>query len=144
MKFFGLLLSAVLSVAFLADKALAIQCYGSEPFWSAEISDDKVVLKDFAVAKGPITLAVNSISGAEGYKPNFLKVYSNSNNSPVAIITSRSCEDDNDHIYPHEGIIFREHFYVDEGLAFSGSRTLYGCCGKGVPINSTDETKGSN
>lgn len=99
--------------------ALAIDCHGTEPFWRASVSEDKVIL-DQAGDIPILTLPINKVSGAAGFTSGFLKVYAN-NNGPVAVVTSNKCNNSmSDDIFPNEIILF------------TGATTLYGCCGQGV------------
>ncbi len=101
--------------------ALAIDCHGTEPFWAAEVADDKVVLEGPGYEPA-LTLPVTNVSGAAGYTASFLQVFSN-NNGQVAMVTSNECNNGmSDHIFPNEVYIF------------TGSTTLYGCCGEGVIV----------
>lgn len=97
--------------------ALALNCHGTEPFWSAEITDTQVKLDEFGDKS---VLPITSKTGAAGFMSDFLQVFS-SMNGPVAIVTSNKCNDSmSDFEFPHEVILF------------TGSTTLYGCCGEGV------------
>jgi uncharacterized membrane protein len=111
-------LMVLVLTSFISTSALAIGCHGTEPFWSAEVSSDKIVLT--FVGESQSTFPVVSTQGAWGYTADFLKVYTN-DNGPVAVMTSNKCSDSmSDFEYPNEIIIF------------TGGGTLYGCCGEGV------------
>ena len=116
----------IVTASFLFSlNAAAIDCHGTEPFWGAEISDQKVVLEGPGYEPS-LTLPVNSVSGAAGFTADFLKVYSN-DNGQVAVVTSNKCSDSmSDFIFPNEVIIF------------TGSTTLYGCCGEGAVIEASN------
>ena len=106
---------------FCSTNAFAMSCAGTEPFWGAEISSDKIVLEGPGY-ETPLALPVTSVSGAWGFTADFLKVYSN-DNGQVAVMTSNKCSDSmSDFEFPNEIIIF------------TGTGTLYGCCGKGVAV----------
>ena len=115
------LFSILASIFLLSGNALAVSCHGTEPFWGAEVTKDKIVLNMVGFeADAPKTLAVSSVSGAAGYTASFLKVYSNQGKK-VAVMTSNKCDNGmSDHIFPNQIIIF------------NGAETLYGCCGEGV------------
>ncbi len=106
-------------VACFSTAAFAVNCAGTEPFWGAQILTDKIVLEGPGY-EVPMALPVTSVSGASGLTADFLKVYSN-DNGQVAVITSNKCTDGmSDYEFPNEIIIF------------TGTETLYGCCGEGV------------
>lgn len=103
----------------ISEDTSALNCHGTEPFWGATLTEENVALEGPGF-ETPVSLPVTSVTGAAGYLADFLKVYSNQN-GPVAIVTSNKCSDGmSDFTYPREVILF------------SGSATLYGCCGEGI------------
>lgn len=109
----------ILTTTFIASQSFALDCAGTEPFWGATLSSDKIEVTDVVMEESITVMPVTEISGAHGYTSEFLQVYSNQN-GPVAIVTSNSCNDGmSDFTYPKEVIIF------------TGTGTLYGCCGEG-------------
>lgn len=107
-------------VSLFSLNALALNCHGTEPFWSADLSTDKIVFDNFGDVE---TFPVSEIDSAFGYTASFLQIYKN-NRGPVAIVTTNKCSDGmSDFEYPNEIILF------------TGTGTFYGCCGVGVPLN---------
>ncbi len=105
--------------ALLTSNAQALNCSGTEPFWGATVSDDKIVLEGPGY-ETPYSIAVTGVTSAIGISADFLKVYSN-DNGQVAVVTGNKCTDGmSDFEFPNEIILF------------TGSGTLYGCCGEGV------------
>ena len=114
--------SFALACAFflVSTQAFAINCHGTEPFWGAEITSDQVVYESPDLTE-PMTYSITSVGAAAGYVSDFIQIYQN-NNGPVAIVKNQTCSDGmSDFDYPKEVIIF------------TGTATLYGCCGVGTP-----------
>ena len=108
----------VLIASLFSVNALALNCHGTEPFWGATVSTDKVEFVDFdeQVQTTPIT----EVKAAAGFTSSFMQIYVNAR-GPVAIVTSNSCSDSmSNFTFPKEIILFTE----------MGVR--YGCCGEGV------------
>jgi len=108
----------VLIVSLFSVNALALNCHGTEPFWSAEVSDEKVDFLDFddKVQSTRIT----EVKAASGFTSSFMQIYVNAR-GPVAVVTSNTCSDSmSDFAFPKEIILF-----TDMGVR-------YGCCGEGV------------
>ncbi|MCB9092348.1 MAG: hypothetical protein H6620_07285 [Halobacteriovoraceae bacterium] len=115
MKILGLFLS----LSFLSASGMTMKCSGTEPFWGATLGKDKITV-EFAGEEEKEIITVDSIKGAAGYVDSFVRVFS-SNKTPVAVVTSNSCNNGmSDHTYPNEVIIFTPTY------------NLYGCCGEGV------------
>lgn len=109
----------IFSIAILSQYSLALNCTGTEPFWSAEVSEQSVKFENNSVEETK-TFPISEISGANGYTADFIKIYWNAD-KPVAVVTSNECSDSmSDLVYPKEIILF------------DGKATYYGCCGKGV------------
>jgi hypothetical protein len=69
------LLIGLLFASIFSTNALAVECSGTEPFWGAKISTDKIVL-EYPGEPAALVLPVTSVSGAWGFSADFLKVYS--------------------------------------------------------------------
>ncbi|MBL6991407.1 MAG: hypothetical protein ISR65_16610 [Bacteriovoracaceae bacterium] len=105
--------SVLLSIVF-CGQLHALDCFGTEPFWGAKVSDSSVELNmmDNKISTFPIlkTLA------AAGMTSKFLKVYSD-NRGPVATVISQKCNDGmSDIVHPKEVVIY------------TPTAVLYGCC----------------
>ena len=108
-----------LFVALFSGQAMALSCHGTEPFWGAEISPEKVIFID-PILESEKTIDLVSKEAPAGFSDSFMQIYTNAN-GPVAVVTSNKCSDGmSDFVYPNELILF-----TDNG-------TLYGCCGEGV------------
>ncbi len=114
------LMALLVAFPLLSQPALALNCFGTEPFWRAEISTQKLVLQKMS-EEVAISIPLTSRSGVAGYTQDFVQVHSNMN-GPVAVVTSTPCNDGmSDYTYPQQIILF------------TGADNLYGCCGRGVP-----------
>ena len=113
-------LMALLAFPLMSQSALALNCFGTEPFWGAEISEHKLTLREMG-EEATISIPLTSTSGVAGYTEDFVRIYANMN-GPVAVVTSTPCNDGmSDYIYPQQIVLF------------TGAYNLYGCCGQGVP-----------
>lgn len=93
------------------------KCFGTEPFWSVDISiSEKGITGDFDVfGLETKKITFNKEINAEGYNPNFIKVLVG--DDAQANIIANKCNDGmSDTVYPYE-IILRD-----------GDAVLYGCC----------------
>lgn len=110
------------TLALFNAQALALDCRGTEPFWAATLTNSALTLEFPGEKVAP--LPITSTKGASGMSEDFLKVYKDER-GPVAVLQSQECSDGmSDHIFPQEVILF------------TGSQTLYGCCGQ--PTNIPD------
>ncbi len=109
----------ILACLTVSSQAFAISCHGTEPFWGAEVSGQKVVV-EMPGDQDAQAIPVNSVGDAAGFTSDYVQVYKN-DNGPAAVVIGNKCTDGmSDFTYPQEVIIF------------TGTATLYGCCGKGV------------
>ncbi len=109
---------AILACLTVSSQAFAISCHGTEPFWGAEVSKQQVVV-EMPGDQGPQTIPVNAIGAAAGFTSDYVQVYKN-DNGPAAVVIGNKCTDGmSDFTFPQEVIIF------------TGTTTLYGCCGEG-------------
>lgn len=106
----------VVTSPFLSPDAYALNCFGTEPFWSANVQGDSINL-DFISVKSTFAISrVSSPAGMPNSAGSFVKVYSD-NRGPVAAVISQPCNDGmSDKTYPKEIVLF------------TGEMTLYGCC----------------
>jgi len=96
------------------QSAFALDCFGTEPFWSAEVSTEIISLE---IDRSQSAFQVTHISGARGYTEDFVKIFSNSQ-GPVAVIKAANCNDG-----------MSDNEFEKEILLFTPAGTLYGCCG---------------
>lgn len=116
----------------LSANALALDCHGTEPFWNATISDQEVYLSGSGYEPG-ITYAVSEVNGPEGMQESFAQVYYGElgRYQPLAVVTSTKCSDGmSDFEFPQEIFLF------------TGTETLYGCCGEGIDMDSSELKQG--
>lgn len=100
-----------------SDNSWATSCHGTEPFWSADIKNDQIVLNEI---EKKTVLHYSQATAAEGMKPEFLKVFSDKR-GPVAVLISASCNNGmSDEMFPQQFVLFL------------GNKTLFGCCGKPI------------
>lgn len=104
----------------LSDYSFALNCHGTEPFWSAQLSADKVTVS-LGLGKSITEIAsVSSPLGMPDSENSFVRVYSSSN-GPVATTIAQQCNNGmSDDMYPYEIIIF------------TPNGSLYGCCGEAL------------
>lgn len=109
----------LLTIALLLSsyaQAFAILCRGTEPFWSASVSDTSIEMELFGTEKKSIS--IKTTGSPRGMTEEFIKIYYDEKNKPVATVLSDECNDGmSDFIYEKEVII-----YMPE-------ETFYGCCG---------------
>ena len=97
----------------------ALSCFGTEPFWSAKVSDEAVILKLWDDKQTLIVSDVSAPAGMPNIEIGHIRILSDKR-GPLAVLTANSCSDGmSDEDYPKEIILF------------SGSTTLYGCCRAG-------------
>lgn len=115
------LIALILFAGISQAQAETINCHGTEPFWGAIITSDKLSLEGVTDEEN-VSIDITGVSAAAGYSTDFVKAFSNMN-GPVATVISKTCDDSmSDFDYPQQVVIYL------------GSKVLYGCCGKGVPI----------
>ncbi|NCN41272.1 hypothetical protein GW916_08480 [bacterium] len=113
------LLIASLTLLVTSASSYALSCHGTEPFWSAEISENNLSFDQFTYPS--VSYDVTKVSPANGFSSDYIQVYSD-DRGPLAVVKSDKCSDGmNDADFPKEIIIF------------TGSGTYFGCCGEGTP-----------
>jgi len=99
------------------QSAYGLSCSGTEPFWSAEITKDKIKLDLYVIGDAShLIYDIEKVEDAIGFATGFLQVYSDSS-GPIAVIENETCNDGmSDFIYNREIVLF------------SPNGVLYGCC----------------
>lgn len=99
--------------------SFAIGCHGTEPFWTVEISEEKMNLATVTTEDSTIVTNVTAPAGMPNTNDGYVRIFSNSR-GPVATLISNKCNDGmSPFIYPKSIIIF------------TPTGSLYGCCGEG-------------
>lgn len=108
------LLALTLSMTAMADTSLS--CFGTEPFWSLKIEENKTVFTDFSTdTTEEKTEEVISNTPAAGTADGYAFVVKTEN--ATANVVLGECNDGmSDNVYSH-------HI-----LYTTGSQVLYGCC----------------
>lgn len=103
-----------LSGMLMSASAFALECHGTEPFWGAWVTDEKVEFSftDEKVSVFPVT----KVEAAMGMSVDYMSIYSDAR-GPLAVVTTRECNNGmSDEIFPKEVLIF------------TGRGVLSGCC----------------
>ncbi len=103
----------------MSSPALAIECHGTEPFWGALVNENKISLK--SIAEDMKHFDVTKTYGAAGHTEEFIKIYADER-GPLAVIKANKCDNG-----------MSEDIFPKQIVLFSGSQTLYGCCGEPLP-----------
>lgn len=114
MKYLTTTLLLALAVILFSPNTFALECYGTQPNWNATLSGTEAVIEDHNNKTTVVKLT--DVSGAAGYSPEYLRIYS-ANTGAVAIAnrTDRCTDGETKRLYPYEVI-------------FVGKKKLYGCC----------------
>jgi len=110
---------ALLALAFSVSSATAseYECFGTEPFWGAKITDSHISVDNF---ESKFSEKITSRETAAGVGDEYAFVVKTKKLS-ASVITGECNDGMSDNIYSHHIIL--------EG-ADSFSRPLYGCCNK--------------
>ncbi|TNF05641.1 MAG: hypothetical protein EP326_00490 [Deltaproteobacteria bacterium] len=109
----SLILFSLLSI----KTAHAMSCLGTEPFWGAEITSEKLKLDLFIPGDAShLSWDVAKVEGAVGYVDGFVQVFSDSE-GPIAVTRKTACNDG-----------MSDYDYEREVIIFSPNGVLFGCC----------------
>lgn len=104
----------------LNSKSYAMDCHGTEPFWGAKVTTQKILVDSYDEKTEFQVASVSAPMGMLNEDEGLVRIYSDER-GPLATVISHECNDGmSDNIYPKEILIF-----TSEG-------TRYGCCG--IPI----------
>lgn len=117
------LLLAVIAVSAFAQNTYALNCSGTEPFWTGTLTENNLKVADTVMDKS-VDLKITKVEVAAGYTPEFLTIYSNRKGTVAVVRKTDNCTDGmSDMVYPQEIVVLQ------------GKTKLYGCCGEGTPGN---------
>lgn len=102
------------SLLLMSAEAFSLECHGTEPFWAAQVSNEKIELS-YPDETGS-SFTVTRVESPFGVSGEYMSVYSDAR-GPLAVVTARECNNGmSDEIFPREVLIF------------TGTGTLVGCC----------------
>ncbi|HVJ65026.1 MAG TPA: hypothetical protein VM901_07215 [Bdellovibrionota bacterium] len=109
------LITAALGTLSARAETTAMHCTGTEPFWSAHVTDNQIMWRD-PVTDQAVRLKIDEVTPAVGFVEDYIRVYKAAG-APQMVIQKISCSDNmSDTEYEYQTLLFKD------------GNTYQGCC----------------